>query len=556
MKNSLLLFLALLLGVPLWAQNLENISKEKAVTLSGSLSASTNFYNTDLTNSTRDPFLFLVNGNVNVSVYGVNLPFTIMYSNRNFDYNQPFNRFGVSPQYKWIKLHLGYRSVNHSSFTLAGQTFLGAGVELNPGLLRFSAVYGRFKKKTVPNTINPIDTLATPSRNGYSIKLGFGNEQNFFDIIALKIADDTIPGQDFDIDRYKTPQSNAVVGAHCKFTLAKRVTFETEASVSLLTKNAVGQVAGISGLEFLDQVSNLLTVNQSSEYATALLSSLQYSNKGFVAGLQYRRIDPNYQSFGAYYFNTDIENITLNTSLRLFKKKLLIRGNIGLQNDNLRGNKSTASQRVISMVNANFNSGKAFSIDGSFSNYSVNQYAGRVPLNDTLKLYNDNMNISLSPRLMFTSSTLVQLLQLNLMATDMIDHNQHTAATSEVNSRMAMLNYSLNFLKTGLNLTGGLNYITLTSAFENRIMYGLNVGISKSFFKNKLNTNVSVAQNLSEVSGYDGSVFSGNFMLNYRPHRKHLIKLSFAYNANQYPADAPVRSYNELKTLVSYAYTF
>ncbi|MBN1924620.1 MAG: hypothetical protein JW798_02185 [Prolixibacteraceae bacterium] len=556
MKRLLLLYLSVLFAVPLLSQNFENIKKEKPVTLSGSLSASTNFYNTNLTGSTRDPFLFLVNGNINVSVYGINLPFTIMYSNRNFDYSQPFNRFGVSPQYKWIKLHLGYRSVTHSSFTLAGQTFLGAGVELNPGLLRFSAVYGRFKKQTVPNTVNPIDTLATPSRNGYSIKLGFGNEKSFFDIIAMKIADDTIPGQDFTFEQYKTPQSNAVVGAHLKLTIARNITWETEASVSLLTKNTVGQLSGETGIVLIDQLSQILNLNGSSEYSTALLSTLQYSNKGFVAGLQYRRIDPNYQSFGAYYFNTDIENITINTSLRLFKKKLLIRGNVGLQNDNLRGNKSAGSNRVISMVNANFNTGKAFSIDGSFSNYSVNQYAGTVPLNDTLKLYNDNMNLSISPRLMFTSSTLVQLLQLNLVATDLIDHNQYTAANSAVNSRMAMLNYSMNFLKTGFNLNGGLNYITLTSAFENRIMYGLNAGISKTLFKNKLNTNISVSQNISEVSGYTGSVFSGNIMLNYRPHRKHLIKFSFGYNANQYPDDAPVRSYNELKTLVSYAYTF
>ncbi|HPR32385.1 MAG TPA: hypothetical protein PLK12_09825 [Prolixibacteraceae bacterium] len=555
--KALLLFLTftLITGV-LYAQNLESIDPKKPVQLSGSLSATTNFYNTNLINSVRDPFLFLFNGQINVSVYGVNLPFTIMYSNRNFEYSQPFNRFGVSPQYKWIKIHLGYRSVTHSSFTLAGQTFLGAGVELTPGLFRLSAVYGRFKKKTIPNTINPIDTLATPSRTGYSMKIGVGNEKNFFDLIAMNIADDTLPDPQFSPEQFKTPQSNTVLGAHLKLTLAKNLSWETEASVSLLTKDRLTQTINFDDVNLLKMINRYFSVNESSEYATALLSSLQYANQGFVAGIQYRRIDPNYQSFGAYYFNTDIENLTLNTSLRLFQKKLLFKGNIGLQNDNLRGNKSSASRRIISMLNINYNSGRAFSFDGSFSNYSINQYAGRVPLNDTLKLYNDNLSVSLSPRLMFASPTLIQLLQLNLSLTDLVDHNPYTEANSEINSRMALLTYSRNYVKTGFNLSAGIQYITLESAFENRIMYGANLGISKAFLKNKLNANLLASYNNSVVTGYQGSVFSGNLMINYRPHRKHLIKFSIGYNDNVYPVNAPVKSFHEFKTLLSYAYTF
>jgi len=40
----------------------------------------------------------------------------------------------MSPYYKWITIHVGYRNINYSQFTLAGHTILGAGIELHPGI--------------------------------------------------------------------------------------------------------------------------------------------------------------------------------------------------------------------------------------------------------------------------------------------------------------------------------------------------------------------------------------------------------------------------------------
>jgi hypothetical protein len=270
--------------------------------------------------------------------------------------------------------------------------------------------------------------------------------------------------------------------------------------------------------------------------------------------LQYRRIDPNFQSFGAYYFNTDIENITLNTKFRLLKNKLSVSGNIGLQNDNLRGNKASRSSRVISMANVNYSSGKVFSVNGSFSNYSINQQPGRLPLNDTIKLYQSNRNITLTPMLTFNGTKSQQMVQLNMVLMDLTDHNEFTAVNTEINSRMALLNYIYNHIKSGLNVMTGLNYTTMSSAFSDQIIIGVNTDLGKSFLKGKLNGRIGIAANRSNLNGTMGWVNTGSASLTYKPHKKHLFKLNFSQMQNLYPETSTIKSFNETKFLFSYVY--
>ncbi|HPB04742.1 MAG TPA: hypothetical protein PKX60_00775 [Prolixibacteraceae bacterium] len=539
----------------LFGQDLSQISKQKPVNVDGSIAATSNFYSINGKESGRDPFSYILSGNVNVSIYGLQLPFSFMYSNSSFSYAQPLNRFGISPEYKWIKLHIGYRSITFSPLTLAGHSFLGAGIELTPGKFRFGAAYGRFNKKTIPNTNNPLDTLQTPTRKGFSMRIGVGTPKNYFDLIMLKIADDTLS---FDKTKYgsKIPQSNTVLGTHMKFTLFKNLTWETEGAISLLTKNiSSGEPFNIENA-FLQNLANGVNVNSTSEYTTALTSVLTYSFRGYSLGLQYRRIDPNYQSFGAYYFNTDMENITMNLKAGLFKNKLSFSGNIGLQNDNIRNNKASESSRVISMANLAYNSGKKFSINGSFSNYSINQQPGRLPLNDTIKLYQSNRNITLTPTLAFNNAKAQQMIQLNLALMDLIDHNPYTKATSEVTSQMAMLNYFINHLKSGLSVMTGLNYNTMSSVYSSQTMFGVNADVGKTFWKGKLSGHLTIASNRSNMNDVLGWVHTGSLSATYKPHPKHLFKLNFNRVQNQYPGNSSVKSFSETKLMLSYVFRF
>jgi hypothetical protein len=560
MKYFLSVIFFLLIFKITLSQDIENIKTQKPFAFSGSINTTSNFYHTSDSSSTRDPFTYIIAGNFDLSVYGINMPFSFMYSNQNFDYAQPFNRFGISPEYKWIKLHLGYRTVTHSSFTLANHSFLGAGIELNPGKFRFSSVYGRFKKKTIPNTVNPLDTLFSPTRKGYSIKVGVGTDKNYFDVILLKIKDDTITNLESSTEDYKPAQGNMVLGTQFKFSLARNLSWEAEGAFSIITNNLNLNSQLDSGNAALEKFNKFFTINESSEYSTAFRSKIQYTLRTFSLGLQYRRIEPNYQSFGAYYFNTDVENITMNASARLFKKSLALRGSFGIQNDNLRKNKARSSKRLITSLTFDYKPGKVFGVNGTYSNFSINQFAGNLPLNDTIKLYQSNRNFSLTPRLTFTGDGILQMLQLNMTYMDLIDHNQFTTENSEVSSKMLMLNYIRSYLATGLNFNLGINFSYLTTVIDEKKMTGTSVSAGKMLFKNKLNINLMLINNFikvtSEINNYKGTVFTKGIGLYYRPHPKHMFKSNLYFNAVKYPEASLNKSYTESKIIISYVYTF
>jgi len=164
------------------AQQVEQMIHARPMSFSGSVDATAIFYNANGIPNRYLPFNYVLSGSPVISVYGWQIPFSFIIGKQQNSFTQPFNQFGMSPTYKWITIHAGYRSLNFSLFTLAGHTFLGAGVELTPGKFRFAAMYGQLNKAT------PLDTaqalyLSTFSykRMGMDVKVGYGTQNNFID---------------------------------------------------------------------------------------------------------------------------------------------------------------------------------------------------------------------------------------------------------------------------------------------------------------------------------------------------------------------------------------
>ncbi|HEY0109211.1 MAG TPA: hypothetical protein VGB67_06245, partial [Fibrella sp.] len=163
-----------------------------AIQLAGEVTLSTGFYAmTGLEAPRAQAMPWSLSGNLTINTRsGWNVPVRLVWSSQNNQYRQPYNQLGASPRYKdWLTLHAGYRNIVFSPLTLAGHTFLGVGLELNPGLLRVGAIVGKFNRAIDASYADP-DQVATFLRTGYSIKLGVGNQQNYLDLIVLRVADD------------------------------------------------------------------------------------------------------------------------------------------------------------------------------------------------------------------------------------------------------------------------------------------------------------------------------------------------------------------------------
>ena len=558
MKRSLQTILFLFFIQISFAQNIENIGKQKPLKLSGSFSTTLNYIGTNDTIRKTTPFVYFVSGTLNTSVYGVSLPMSYTFSKNNSDFSNPFYRLGASPEYKWAKAHIGYRSISFSKFTLGGHNFLGGGVELNPGLLRFGAIYGRFGKKKLPSIDNPQDSIADFSRLGYGLKLGIGNEKKFLDLLFMHIADDTTTLAESHFTNAESPQANSVVGAHTRVELAEKIVFEAEGALSAFTDNVFTSPIDEKDLENPSHagIMELLNVNQSSYFATAISSQIQYSEKNFSLGLQYRRIDPGYKSMGAYYFSGDVENTTINTRFNLLERKLSVRGSLGLQNNNLKENKKSTTGKVISKFNFSYKPTSKYGVSGNYTNYSIDQKPGRLPLNDTIKLYQVNNNISLNPYMIVTSEKGSGMINLNINMSSLNDHNPYTSDFTEVKNKMVFLNYSKNLKKPALNYSLGLTYNTMETINIIQDAYGGNASASKSFFDNKLRLGITASIQKTKRNDDSGLISNGGFSTSYRILRKHNFRFRMLFTDVRYPDNSVSRSYKRYRGTFSYSYSF
>lgn len=115
------------------AQDFSNFRELKPFTYSGTVEARSMFYNATGIANRRQPLSYLFSGSPTIGIYGFQIPVSFSFSESDRSFRQPFNQFGMSPNYKWITLHAGYRNLSFSPYTLGGHTMLGGGFELNPG---------------------------------------------------------------------------------------------------------------------------------------------------------------------------------------------------------------------------------------------------------------------------------------------------------------------------------------------------------------------------------------------------------------------------------------
>ena len=538
-------------------QDVGNKAKPKPFTFHGSIGLNLMAYAVDGIPARQLPFSYLITANATATIYGIELPFSFVYSNRQKSYAQPFNQFGLSARWKWITLHGGYRNVTFSEFTLAGHTFLGGGIELTPSIFRFGFVYGRFDRKTTTSPVFETDSLPRFKRKGFAVKLGVGTENNHFDLLFLRIRDDSSSIEHPDTGAYRFPEQNVVAGFSSRFTFFKKLTWETEAAVSLYTTDMSAKPSlDSTSPSILLNLNNFFVINQSSEYYMAIRSSLKFKSKSWSLKLEYKRIDPRYRSMGAYYFNNDVENLTLSPSFTLLKRKLSVSGSVGLQRDNLKGSKRATSLRTIGNVNVSFNPSYKFGLDINYGNFGISQSAGRLPLNDTIKVSQTTHNLSVMPRLMFMDTKKSHMIFLVYSMAMFYDQNKFTSAITYFESHTGQLNYTLGLIESKWSFTFGLSYASFSTCLSDNTGTGGTFGLSKLFFKDKLslNWNNSLTRSVSDAG--KGWILNSNLTSNYKVHKHHAIKLNVYFTGNYNDPGSINKSFNEIKGDLGYVYSF
>ena len=396
-----ILTLLLLSCFPVFAQDLEQITKKDRVKVSGGMGYNTVGNFVDDQPQYRDPLSWVFTGNMSVNILGLSLPFTFSFSNAGKSYTQPFNMTALHPTYKWVKTHIGITSMNFSPYTYSGLNFADAGVELSPKKWKIGAFGGRLKKSVEYDpTLNNVTTVSY-RRMGYGLTVGYEGQKAGGKLILLKAMDDQRTLSALSPNTELTPMDNVVVSVSGKVSLLKTLQLQAEYATSLLTRNVLLKDSANTTNRFYD---GLIQGNSSSVAKNAYNASLNYRYKIASIALKYEHIDPSYLTLGGLFFNNDLENITIAPSVALFNNKLTISVNTGFQRNNLDNQNANSQKRWVGNMSISAQPIKGMSISGNYSNFS--SFSRRNPSADpfytvigdtmnyyqTSKSYNGNIN--------------------------------------------------------------------------------------------------------------------------------------------------------------------
>jgi hypothetical protein len=544
------------------AQDLEKINFKKPFEISGNINFTSESYSVRGLSARRQPFSWVISGAPNVKIFGFQLPFNFLFSNFQNRYYQPFNQYGVSPKYKWIKLHAGYRNISFSPYTLAGFRMLGGGFELTPGKLRMGFMYGQLNRSTAIDSVqfgNPLAFRPTPTytRMAYAAKLGVGTANNYFDLSYLK-GWDVVKETDAAAVDSIAPAENTALGFSWKLTFFKKLFWQTDLGVSVYTNDTRSELVVDSTSKKIERqlLGDWLQARASTQYLTAGETRFGYQDKYFGLSVSYKRIDPDYKSMGAYFFQSDIQQVNISPNLRLLKGKLFISGSGGIQEDNLSKLKLATSKRVIGNGNVSWNPSSRFGINVNYSNYGItrNPFVA-TPSSELFKQV--SQSFSVVPYLNFLNDRHVQTYQLVTSYQSLNNPVQSINTAADQQTTVGSFIYGINWVKSTLSLNGSINYNNTELPQGAVGSYGAGLGAGIGLLKKRMQLGANLLLNNNYFNGLaNGNTVNGTVNISMPLKKKQNLQFQLIYLKNKSNDETVIKSFSEATVRLSYGVSF
>ncbi len=542
--------------------NLGKTLSQKPVKIGGGISASSIFYDGN-DGQKRQPFTYFLNGNININLFNqINLPFSFSLTNLGSDYQYPTlpNRLSVHPMYKWVTGHIGDVAMSFSPYTLNGYMFRGVGVDLTPaGPFKISAMYGRLQRAVEYDTANTI-VPASYHRMGYGTMVRYDKEDHYLGMTFFSANDDPTSLRWQPDSLNILPQSNVALSWEGGIKIMEKLNFSGEYGLSLLTRDVRSPREGSS---LIDQTFS----NRTSTYAYhAFKAEVNYQLIKNNIGVRYERIDPEYRTLGAYYFNNDYENVTLNFARPFLKDKINIALSWGVQRDDLDNNKEQSSRRFVSSANINYTPNEKFNASLSYSDFQTymnirSQFAyinGQTPYDnlDTLNYTQLSKNMALNTMYNFgKNENKRQNLNVNLsfqQAADKQGEIIRLGNLSEFYNLSTM--YGLLLVPQAISFNVALNTTYNHVGGEEFLIIGPTAGVKAKVLHKALTTGISSSYNVSFTGGE-----VQNKVLNLRWNAGYVLWKKHNLSANAIWQKRDVHIKPETKALtatITYAYSF
>jgi hypothetical protein len=486
----------------------------------------------------------------------------MIVSNFESRFYQPFNQYGISPSYKWATVHAGYLYVQFWPYTLAGHRMLGGGLELNPGKLRAGFMYGRLNRASVVDSVmytNPLANYPKPTytRMAYAAKLGYGSDKSHVDITLLRGWDNE-QSLEQSLRDSTAAAENTALGLGWKVQLAQKISWQTDLGVSLYTNdiNRDNLIDSSNTTPALEKLDALFGLKSSSQLLTAAETKLTYQEAQFGLSLIYKRIDPDYKSMGAYFFQSDVQQFQVSPSVRLDQGKLSLSGSLGVQRDNLSKLKLSTSNRFTGNLNVNYNPSQLYGINFNYSNFGITQNPLYVSA-ESEAFKQVSQSIVVVPYLNKIGDTSVQNVQLVASIQSLNSPSRGLNAAIDQRTITGSLIYGHTWLYSALSLNASANLNNTNLSVGNAGSYGIGVGASKPFMDNAINISLNTMYNSNFFEGTsNGYTLNGMMQASYRVYKNNSIQLQGLYLKNQADNETVFGNFSELTFRIGYGMRF
>lgn len=535
-----------------------DVREWKKASVNGGINTNATYYESWGMNHRRPPFFWMVQANLNIDLGPLSLPFSVSFNSqkKDFRYPKPFNHFGLSPRYKSVTAHLGYRSMQFSEFTMAGVEFLGAGIEVDPekSPFRVSALYGRLQKAGTDRSFTGIPQY---ERWGGGLNIGYKNDHGDYSLSFFKAEDHKETLSDsIAAANEVSPGENFIMGVLIHQAFMERWTVDFEYALSAYTYDTRMPEMAIDEYTYINNFGSLYTPRASSRISNAFSSGLNYQMERFGVNLKYRRVAPDYASMGAPFLMNDFKDITAGANVGLWQGKVNVGASGGVQTNNLDSDRAADTRRLIGSANAQWNATDKLNFNASYANFNVSSQLtafvqstdGFIP--DTLIFRQVNSNANVGINYSF-GQTFVQ--NVAIMGTYQKASDNQGGGNTFYNLNAA---YQWNDATTGISASAGVNANNNVMTGADNQSVGPTLTLSKALKSIKLRNSFNISNQQTYNNG-DKTATISSVRLNssWSLAKKQSTSLSASYMSRKTFAEE-TKTASEMRITINYNYRF
>ena len=534
---------------------ISTIAKSDPLIITGAVGTQNTYYHSSIGSGYRSPWGNSFYANLNVSVYGISMPFAFYYSNNNSSWNFPHFSFHIDPTYKNWRGHFGRSNMGMHPYIM-NTSFNGIGLEYNSSRLRAGAFYGELRNAINDDPENPMARRPQYQRMGMGMKVGYGSGRNYIDLFILR-AYDKISSVNARWHDQINPEDNVAVALKGGLGLTRWLSLRGNLAWSAFTSDKRAQRVHTTELDRWDKV---FEARYTSLMRIAGDINATLSLKGFNANIFYRMVQPDYTTLGLYYTSNNYQSLGISASTTLFKK-ISLSASFSGQEDNITRRQLYTTRGFVYNASASTSLGENLSLTAGYSGYRQVQADGKAHVNDTTRVARIMNSVYLSPSYAIDGDVLGHSFSLSTSYTENCDLNRFATGISDVKAWAAGLSYSLDVKPWETSFITSLSHQT-SKGYNTRYSSDvLSLSTARSFLKEKnLHTSATLSLCYNDVRNQQRNLSIGaDFYAGYTLAKVHQFSLTAGFNKysdTNLSADLSSMGTTEINISLGYNYTF